>query len=57
LKSSTGKWRYRIATGKKTLTLQQFEVKYMAQFKELGEKIARKTCGNFISIILQMHLM
>jgi len=27
-----------LATGKKTLTLQQFEVKYMGQFKELGEK-------------------
>jgi tryptophan 2,3-dioxygenase len=27
-----------LATGKKTLTLQQFEVKYMGQFKELGLK-------------------
>ncbi len=27
-----------LATGKKTLTLQQFEVKYMGQFRELGEK-------------------
>jgi tryptophan 2,3-dioxygenase len=27
-----------LATGKKTLTLQQFEEKYMSQFKELGDK-------------------
>src|SRR5258705_13830360 len=31
-----------LATGKKTLTLQQFEVKYMGQFKELGEKHREK---------------
>jgi len=27
-----------LATGKKTLTLQQFEEKYMGQFKEMGDK-------------------
>ncbi len=31
-----------LATGKKTLTLQQFEEKYMIQFKELGDKHRNK---------------
>jgi tryptophan 2,3-dioxygenase len=31
-----------LATGKKTLTLQQFEEKYMNQFKELGDKHREK---------------
>jgi len=31
-----------LATGKKTLTLQQFEEKYMSQFKEMGEKHREK---------------
>ncbi len=31
-----------LATGKKTLTLQQFEEKYMGQFKEMGDKHREK---------------
>jgi len=31
-----------LATGKKTLTLQQFEEKYMSQFKEMGDKHREK---------------
>ncbi|HEV8514699.1 MAG TPA: tryptophan 2,3-dioxygenase family protein [Cyclobacteriaceae bacterium] len=31
-----------LATGKKTLTLQQFEEKYMTQFREMGEKHKEK---------------